>query len=204
MKWNLILKKISYIESTIVRHRKKTKKFNRTAAERKSLYRNLVQSLFLHERITTTEKKAKAIRPIAEKLITRGKRQDLSARRALSAFFPVDDVARKVYDDLAIRFKDRPGGYLRILKLGFRQSDGTDMAIIELVEKKKETKKALVKDKKSEKEELSTQTDKKSRKPFNKFRPGKKDKETHQKEKEVTKASYSSGQAEKIRKQGSK
>lgn len=141
-----------------MRHGVKRKKFNRTSAERDSLYRNLVQSLFLHERITTTETKAKAIKPIAEKLITKGLRQTLLSQKQLFEYLYDKDVARKVYNDISLRFKNRPGGYTRILKLGPRQSDGTKMAIIELVEKgetkksKPETKAKKTTPKKVEKE----------------------------------------------------
>jgi large subunit ribosomal protein L17 len=99
-----------------------------------------VTELFRHERIRTTEAKAKAIKAQAEKLITVAKRgrteggNVVNARRRLAASLNDAEVARKVYDDLAVRFEDRPGGYTRILKLGARKGDGAKMVLIELVE----------------------------------------------------------------------
>lgn len=127
-----------------MRHHVKTKKFNRDLGERKSLYRNLVQSLFQHERIITTVAKAKSIRPIAEKLITKAKNQDLASRRALSSYLYLDTVAQKLYKEIAPRFQNRAGGYLRILKLGPRKSDRSPMALIELVDRKEKKRKKTV------------------------------------------------------------
>lgn len=124
-----------------MRHGVKGKKFNRPRDERESMYRNMIQSLFEKERIVTTLAKAKAVKPLAEKLITKGKKQTLAAMRDLSAFFYKEDVAYKVYHDLAVRFKDREGGYLRIFHLGPRISDGSQMAILELVDRKEMPKK---------------------------------------------------------------
>ncbi len=117
-----------------MRHQVHGKKLNRSSGHRKALYRNLAQSLVEHERITTTLPKAKAIRPVVEKLITRAKGQDLAARRAVMAFLPTTAAADKVYSVLAVRFADRPGGYTRIIKTGRRAGDGAEMAVIELVE----------------------------------------------------------------------
>jgi large subunit ribosomal protein L17 len=117
-----------------MRHQVHGKKLNRSSGHRKALYRNLTQSLVEHERIATTLPKAKAIRPIVEKLITRAKQQDLAARRAVLAFVPTASVADKLYSDLGVRFADRPGGYTRIIKTGRRVGDGAEMAIIELVD----------------------------------------------------------------------
>ena len=117
-----------------MRHRKAGRKLGRSSGHRKALYRNLITELFRHERIKTTEAKAKAIRPLAEKLITLGKRGDLHARRLAAARLNDPLVVKKLFDELAPRYEDRPGGYTRILKLGRRQGDGAEMAIIELVE----------------------------------------------------------------------
>lgn len=117
-----------------MRHQVHGKKLNRSTGHRKALYRNLAQSLVEHERITTTLPKAKAIRPVVEKLITRAKNQDLAARRAVLAFLPTEAAADKVYSVLAVRFADRPGGYTRIIKTGRRAGDGAEMAVLELVE----------------------------------------------------------------------
>ncbi len=98
------------------------------------MYRNLVTSLFEHERVRTTDAKAKGVRSLAEKMITLGKRGDLHARRRALRVIRRRDVAAKVFDDLAERFRDRPGGYTRIVKLGKRPGDAASMSIIELVE----------------------------------------------------------------------
>jgi len=117
-----------------MRHRKAGRKLGRSSGHRKALYRNLIIELFRHERIKTTEAKAKAIRPLAEKLITLGKRGDLHARRLAAARLNDPFAVKKLFEELAPRYEDRPGGYTRILKLGRRQGDGAEMAIIELVE----------------------------------------------------------------------
>ena len=152
-----------------MRHGIKKKKFNRSKGERDSLYRNLVQSSFLSERITTTLAKAKIVRPIAEKLITRAKKQDLSSRRRISAFLYTEEAAEKLYKDISLRFKDHAGGYLRILKLGPRKSDRTPMAILELIirkegkakpEKKTKEAKKEVKTKEAKKETKETKESK--------------------------------------------
>lgn len=117
-----------------MRHQVHGKKLNRSSGHRKALYRNLVQSLVEHERITTTLAKAKAVRPVAEQLISRAKKQDLSARRAVISFLPTTTAADKLYTVLAPRFAERPGGYTRIIKVGRRVGDGVEMAVLELVE----------------------------------------------------------------------
>jgi large subunit ribosomal protein L17 len=94
----------------------------------------LAASLFTHERVKTTEAKAKALRPVAEKLITFAKRGDVSARREVLKVVPDRDVVHRLFADIAPRFAERPGGYTRILKLGPRKGDGAPMAQIELVE----------------------------------------------------------------------
>jgi large subunit ribosomal protein L17 len=117
-----------------MRHQVHGKKLNRSSGHRKALYRNLTQSLVEHERIATTLPKAKAVRPVVEKLITRAKQQDLAARRAVLAYIPTEVMADKLYSVLAPRFADRAGGYTRIIKTGRRVGDGTEMAILEFVE----------------------------------------------------------------------
>ncbi len=97
------------------------------------MYRNLVTSLFEHERVRTTDAKAKGVRSLAEKMITLGKRGDLHARRRALRVIRSREVAAKVFDDLAERYRDRPGGYTRIVKLGVRPGDAASMSIIELV-----------------------------------------------------------------------
>jgi len=123
-----------------MRHRVDGRRLGRSTGHRRALFRNLVTELFRHEGIKTTEAKAKAIKAQAEKLITVAKRgrveggNVVNARRRLSASLNDSEVAKKVYDDLAVRFEERPGGYTRILRLGARKGDGAEMVLIELVE----------------------------------------------------------------------
>jgi large subunit ribosomal protein L17 len=98
-----------------------------------AMFRNMATSLFEHERIVTTAEKAKELRPIAEKMITLGKRGDLHARRQALAFIRSKDVVEKLFTVIKDKFSDRKGGYTRILKTGIRKGDAADMAIIELV-----------------------------------------------------------------------
>lgn len=120
-----------------MRKRVKGKKLNRNAAQRKALYRGLTASLIEHEQIETTLAKAKAVRPFVEKLITVARQGDLTARRRLLKAIPQKRIVEKMIDDIGPRFKDRPGGYLRIVKLGPRKSDGAEMARLEFVGEKK-------------------------------------------------------------------
>lgn len=117
-----------------MRHRVKGRKLGRTPAHRKALFRNQLASLVKEERIKTTLPKAKELRPIAEKVVTQGKRDTLHARRQVNRWLPERDLVKKVFDDIAPRFQERPGGYTRIIKLGPRQGDGAEMAVIEFVE----------------------------------------------------------------------
>jgi large subunit ribosomal protein L17 len=117
-----------------MRHQKTRHKLSRSASHRKSLLRNLAKEVIDHERIKTTEAKAKAVKPELEKLITLAKRGDLHARReALSALGQDKFVVYKLFEEVAPRYADRPGGYTRILKLGPRRSDSTEMVYLELV-----------------------------------------------------------------------
>ena len=117
-----------------MRHQKARHKLSRDAAHRKSLLTNLVKEVIDHERITTTEAKAKAVKPELEKLITLAKRGDLSARRqALSALGQDKFIVHKLFEVVAPRYEQRHGGYTRILKLGPRASDSTEMVLLELV-----------------------------------------------------------------------
>lgn len=117
-----------------MRHNKSGRRLGRNSSHRKAMLRNMVTSLLDHERITTTDARAKEVRKVAEKLITLGKRGDLHARRqALSVVFDKKIVA-KLFDRLAPRFQDRPGGYTRIIKVGNRLGDNAPVSIIELVD----------------------------------------------------------------------
>jgi large subunit ribosomal protein L17 len=117
-----------------MRHSKQRNKLSRDSAHRRSLLRNLSRELIQHERIQTSQAKAKAVKPKVEKLITLGKRGDLHARRqALSELGQDKFVVHKLFEEVAPRYAERPGGYTRIVKLGPRRSDSTEMVFIELV-----------------------------------------------------------------------
>ena len=117
-----------------MRHARSGKKLGRDSAHRKALYSNLAGALITHGRIETTEAKAKAVRPYAEKLITLGKRGDLHARRQAMAELRSNDVVHKLFADVAPRFSERNGGYTRVVKLGPRQGDAASMALLEFVD----------------------------------------------------------------------
>ena len=116
-----------------MRHRNKGRKLSRTHTHRKALLRNMATSLFRHERIETTTAKAKELRPVAERLITLARRGDVHARRLAGRRIQDREVLGKLFDDIAPRYAERPGGYTRILKLGTRKGDGAEMSLIELV-----------------------------------------------------------------------
>ena len=117
-----------------MRHKRKRNKLNRDTAHRRALIRNLSMQILEHERIQTTQAKAKVVKPEVEKLITLAKRGDLHARRQALAELNQDKfVVHKLFDEIAPRYSGRPGGYTRILKLGPRRSDATEMVYIELV-----------------------------------------------------------------------
>src|SRR6478672_1016993 len=117
-----------------MRHAKKRNKLSRDAAHRRSLFANLSKQLIEHERIQTSQAKAKAVKPEVEQLITLAKRGDLHARRqALSALGQDKFTVHKLFEEVAPRYAERPGGYTRILKLGPRRSDATEMVYLELV-----------------------------------------------------------------------
>jgi large subunit ribosomal protein L17 len=117
-----------------VRHARTGKKLGRDSAHRKALYSNLAGALIEHGRIKTTVTKAKAVKPIAEQMITLGRRGDLHARRQATAFLRSRDVVHKLFAEVAPLFKDRPGGYTRIVKIGPRPGDSAEMAYLELVD----------------------------------------------------------------------
>ena len=117
-----------------MRHRRAGRKLGRDPAHRKALYANLAGALFEHGRIKTTEAKAKEVRPIAEEMITLGKRGDVAAHRQAVAFLRSKPVAHKLFAEIAPRFADRPGGYTRIVKIGPRPGDAAEMVYLELVD----------------------------------------------------------------------
>jgi large subunit ribosomal protein L17 len=115
-----------------MKKRKKKRELSRKRDQRKALLKSLAQSLILKEKIKTTQAKAKELRPFVEKMITKSKKGDLSSIRYLTRFFSKETV-KKLINEIGPRYKDRPGGYTRIVKLGQRKSDGAQIAIIELV-----------------------------------------------------------------------
>jgi large subunit ribosomal protein L17 len=120
---------------TKMRHRMAGRKLNRTSQHRQMLFRNMAQALIKHEQIITTLPKAKALRPVVEKLITLGKRGDLHARRMAYAQLRDDAMTAKLFDVLGARYAERKGGYTRVMKAGFRYGDSAPMAVIELVDR---------------------------------------------------------------------
>ncbi len=123
-----------------MRHNKRFRKLGRTSAHRTAMFRNMVASLVQHGRITTTLHKAKELRPVAEKIVTRGRIDTVPARRWVRQWLPDRTLVKKLFDEVSPRFADRPGGYLRIAKLGPRKGDGAEMAILEFVDHEFEAK----------------------------------------------------------------
>ena len=126
-----------------MRHNKAGRRLGRTTSHREAMFRNMVTSLLNHEKITTTDAKAKEIRSVAEKMITLGKRGDLHAMRLAASYIREKSVVTKLFSTIASRYKDRPGGYTRIIKLGIRQGDAAPVSLIELVEAEMEPKKVV-------------------------------------------------------------
>ncbi len=118
-----------------MRHGYRGRRFNRSAEHRKAMFANMCQALIKHEQIVTTLPKAKDLRPVVEKLITLGKRGDLHARRQAIAQIKDIELVKKLFDVLGPRYKDRNGGYTRVLKAGFRFGDNAAMAVIEFVDR---------------------------------------------------------------------
>lgn len=118
-----------------MRHRKSGRKLNRSAPHRHAMFRNMVTSLLEHEQIQTTDAKAKELRRYAERMVTLGKRGTLHARRQALSFVRKRAVVKKLFDEIAPRFADRPGGYTRITKLGVRRGDAAPLSVIELTER---------------------------------------------------------------------
>ena len=117
-----------------MRHQRAGKKLGRDSAHRKALYANLTCSLIEHERIKTTEAKAKAVKPFAEEMITLGRRGDLHARRQALSHLRSQEVVHKLFSDVGPRMAERPGGYSRIVKIGHRPGDAAEMCYLELVD----------------------------------------------------------------------
>lgn len=139
-----------------MRHQVKGRKLGRTPAHRRALFRNQLSSLVKDERIRTTLAKAKELRPLAEKVVTQGKRDTVHARRQVNRLISDRDLVKKLFDEIAPRYQARPGGYTRIIKLGPRRGDGAEMAYLEFVDRG-ETDSAA--DKKSAKKAKSKRAD---------------------------------------------
>ncbi len=150
-----------------MRHRVAGKKLSRSRSHRKALFRNLLSALILHGEIKTTESKAKIVNRLFDKLVTKSKVGTLHARRSVAAFLNKKKVVNRLVDEIAPLFKDRPGGFTRIIRLGQRQGDDAMMVKLELVEKpklekvEKETKKSP---KKSSKKDLTEKKERKNEK----------------------------------------
>jgi large subunit ribosomal protein L17 len=123
-----------------MRHRQSGRKLNRTSSHRKAMFNNMAAALIKHEQITTTLPKAKDLRRIVDRLVTLGKRGDLHARRQALAVIKDAGLAEKLFSTLAERYADRPGGYTRVLKAGYRFGDSAPMAVIELVDRDEDAK----------------------------------------------------------------
>ncbi len=132
-----------------MRHRKAGKKLGRVTAHRWALFRNLLVALFQHERITTTEAKAKAVRGLAEQMIALAKEGGLHARRQVLALVPDPTVVKKLFDTVAARYAERPGGYTRIIKAGNRAGDNAPLVLLELVDRPEQPKEKKEKEKKA-------------------------------------------------------
>ena len=117
-----------------MRHRVRGRKLGRTTAHRKALFRNQLTALFTHDRIVTTLAKAKELRPMAERMVTLAGTGSLPARRKVLTLVPDKEVVRRLFEEIAPRFTDRPGGYTRVMRLGRRRGDGAELAIIEFVD----------------------------------------------------------------------
>ncbi len=118
-----------------MRHGVAQKKLNRTASHRTAMFANMAAALIKHEQIVTTLPKAKALRPVVERLVTLGKRGDLAARRLAASRLRDADMTKKLFDTLGPRYKARAGGYTRVLKAGFRRGDNAPMAVIEFIDR---------------------------------------------------------------------
>ena len=123
-----------------MRHRISGRKLNRTSSHRKAMFANMTASLLRHEQIKTTKPKAKDLRSFVDKMITLGKRGDLHARRKAISFLQDKEVVAKLFETLAVRYKERQGGYTRVLAAGFRYGDSAPMAVIELVDRDPDAK----------------------------------------------------------------
>lgn len=140
-----------------MRHAVRGRKLGRTSSHREALFRNQLCSLFVNERIVTTLPKAKELRPLAERIITHGKSDTVHARRWVLRWVLDRDLVKRVFDEISPRFQERPGGYLRIVKLGPRVGDGAEMAVLEMVDR--DAVRAAAKDKEAPKDKKAKGAD---------------------------------------------
>lgn len=185
-----------------MRHLKSGRKLTRTSSHRDAMFRNMAVSLFRHEQLRTTLPKAKELRRVAEPLITLGKSGSVANRRLAFSRLRDREMVGKLFSDLGIRFKDRPGGYLRILKVGYRRGDNAPMAIVQLVEQ------ASTAELESPKQKASAETPKakaKEKKPATKAKAEKEpEKSKKTKAKKETKAAATIGRKKKATKSTAK
>ena len=145
-----------------MRHLNAGRKLNRTSAHRKALFKNMVLALIRHERIRTTDPKAKELRRIADRMVTLGKQNDLAARRRAFAFMQSHEAVKKLFDEIAPRFKDRNGGYTRVIKFGHRRGDAAMLSVIEFTGQEEQTKAKKPRRRSAKKEEAAEQPRKKA------------------------------------------
>ncbi len=136
-----------------MRHLNQGRKLSRTSAHRKALFRNLVLALVKHERIKTTDAKAKELRRYADRMVTLGKRGDVAARRLAFSFMQSRDAVKRLFDEIAPRFKERNGGYTRVVKFGFRRGDAARLSIVEFSDHSERTTGARTRKKRARREE---------------------------------------------------
>ena len=145
-----------------MRHLNAGRKLNRTSAHRKALFKNMVLALIRHERITTTDPKAKELRRVADRMVTLGKQNDLAARRRAFAALQSHEAVKKLFDEIAPRFKERNGGYTRVIKFGHRRGDAAMLSVIEFTGQEEQTKAKKPRRRTAKKEETTEQPRKKA------------------------------------------
>ena len=145
-----------------MRHLNAGRKLNRTSAHRKALFKNMVLALIRHERITTTDPKAKELRRVADRMVTLGKQGDLAARRRAFAALQSHEAVKKLFDEIAPRFKERSGGYTRVIKFGHRRGDAAMLSVIEFTGQEEQTKAKKPRRRAAKKEEATEQPRKKA------------------------------------------
>ena len=146
-----------------MRHRAAGKQLSRNSSHRKAMLRNLVTSLLKYEKVITTDIKAKSVRPIVESIITLAKRGDLHARRQVLAYLQEKQIAHRLFEEIAKRFADRQGGYIRIAKLGYRKGDGAPLSVIQLLQQEEQDVGSAKTKKKAKKKTVAASSGKKAK-----------------------------------------